>query len=84
MQPNKTGDHYDTLCCYRLNNNYLCVIDGKDKRLLEAKFDNDANLVIQALKPFKRRLMAVAIESTFNWYWLADALIEAGFEVMKD
>jgi transposase len=63
------------------NNNYLCVIDGKDKRLLEAKFDNDANLVIQALKPYKRRLMAVAIESTFNWYWLADALMEAGFEV---
>ncbi len=63
------------------NNNYLCVIDGKDKRLLEAKFDNDASLVIQALKPFKRRLMAVAIESTFNWYWLADALMEAGFEV---
>jgi transposase len=63
------------------NNNYLCVIDGKDKRLLEAKFDNDASLVIQALKPYKRRLMAVAIESTFNWYWLADALMEAGFEV---
>ena len=63
------------------NNNYLCVIDGKDKRLLEAKFDNDASLVIQALKPYKRRLMAVAIESTFNWYWLADALIEAGFDV---
>lgn len=63
------------------NNHYLCVIDGKDKRLLEAKVDNDANLTIQALKPFKRRLKAIAIESTFNWYWLADALMEAGFEV---
>jgi len=63
------------------NNHYLCVIDGNDKRLFEAKFDNDANLTIQALKPFKRRLKAIAIESTFNWYWLADALMEAGFEV---
>ena len=63
------------------NNHYLCVIDGKDKRLFEAKFDNDASLTIQALKPFKRRLEAIAIESTFNWYWLADALMEAGFEV---
>lgn len=63
------------------NNNYLCVIDGKDKRLLEAKFDNDASLVITALKPYKRRLQGVAIESTFNWYWLADALMNAGFHV---
>ncbi len=63
------------------NNNYVCVIDNKDKRLLETKLANDASLVIQALKPFKRRLMSVAIESTFNWYWLADALIEAGVEV---
>jgi len=64
------------------NNNVICVIDDKDKRLLEKKLDNEAALVIQALKPYKRRLKAVAIESTFNWYWLADALMEAGFEVM--
>ena len=64
------------------NNNYICVINDKDKRLLEKKLDNDAEQVIQALKPYKRRLKAVAIESTFNWYWLVDALMEAGFEVM--
>ena len=26
------------------NNNVICVIDGKDKRLLEKKLDNDADL----------------------------------------
>lgn len=29
---------------------------------------------------FKRRLLAMTIESTFNTYWLADALMKAGFE----
>jgi len=64
------------------NNNYICVIDGKDKRLFERKLDNDPERVIQALQKYKRRLKAVAVESTFNWYFLVDALIEAGFEVM--
>jgi len=64
------------------NNNYICVIDDKDKRLFERKLDNDIDQVLTALKPYKRRLKAVAIESTFNWYWLVDALMEAGFEVM--
>ncbi len=25
--------------------------------------------------------MAVAVESTFNWYWLVDGLMEAGYAV---
>jgi transposase len=58
------------------------VIDDKDNRLFETKLENNAAQIIQSLKPFKRRLHAVAVESTFNWYWLVDALIEAGFKVM--
>lgn len=64
------------------NNNYICVIDKNDKRLLEIKLENSVEKVIQALKPYKRRLFAVAIESTFNWYWLVDALMDEGFKVL--
>ncbi len=42
-------------------NNYLCVIDGEDKRFLEVRLDSDASLAIQALKPFKWRLMPVPL-----------------------
>jgi hypothetical protein len=31
------------------------------------------------LEPFRERLQAVAVESTFNWYWLVDGLMEAGY-----
>ena len=63
------------------NNSYICVIDEQDTRLLERRYRNDAEAIIQALSPYRRELEAVAVESTFNWYWLADALMEAGFEV---
>ena len=63
------------------NNHVLCVIDDKDRRLLETKLDNDVHQTIKALSPYQKRLKAVAIESTFNWYWLADGLMEAGFQV---
>lgn len=63
-------------------NNVICVINDKDQRLLEAKLDNDAALVIKALSRYKKRLKSIAIESTFNWYWLVDALMDAGFNVM--
>ena len=59
------------------NNHYVCVIDDEDNRVLERKLDNDADLLIACLTEYKDELMAVAIESTFNWYWLSDALTES-------
>jgi transposase len=35
---------------------------------------------IAALEPHRERIVAVAVESTFNWYWLVDGLAEAGYE----
>lgn len=63
-------------------NPYMCVIDDNNKRLVERKLANDSQLLIAALSEYKNRLDAVAIESTFNWYWLSDALTDAGFKVL--
>ena len=63
------------------NNLYVCVIDENDNRVFERKMLNDARLLIAALSKYRSQLKSIAIESTFNWYWLSDALIEAGFHV---
>jgi transposase len=63
------------------NNHVVCVIDDKDQRILEKKLDNDPELTIRTLSRYQKRLKAIAVESTFNWYWLVDALMEAGFQV---
>ena len=57
------------------------MINDKDKRLLEVKLDNQIDLVVKTLARYKKRLKAIAVESTFNWYWLVDGLMEAGFKV---
>jgi len=31
------------------------------------------------LEPYREQLLAVAVESTFNWYWLLDGLAEIGY-----
>jgi hypothetical protein len=33
------------------------------------------------LQPFKKALVGIAVESTFNWYWLVDGLQEAGYKM---
>jgi transposase len=33
------------------------------------------------LAPYRKRIEAIAVESTYNWYWLVDGLQSAGYEV---
>ncbi len=60
-------------------NNVPVVIDEDDKILFQKRLPNDLNTVIRSLAPFKNTLRSVAVESTFNWYWLIDGLNENGF-----
>src|ERR1039457_5423001 len=64
------------------DNNFLAVIDEKDQRLFEKRLKNEMSVVLAALAPFKERIQAIAVESTFNWYWLVDGLEDAGYKVM--
>jgi transposase len=52
------------------------VIDETDKRLFEKRLPNHLEATMSALAPFKDELITVAVESTFNWYWLVDGLLE--------
>ena len=42
---------------------------------------NDLKLIVQTMEPFRKHLAGIAIESTFNWYWLVDGLMDAGYKV---
>jgi transposase len=63
------------------NNHVVTVIDESDGRLYERRHANDLPPTIRALEPFRDELVGVAVESTFNWYWLVDGLMDAGFAV---
>ena len=38
-------------------------------------------MIRDALEPLRDDLYACAVESTWNWYWLVDGLMDAGFVV---
>lgn len=63
------------------SNTYLGILDEKGERVLKAKVDNFIDLVLDKLKLFRSSIAGVVVESTFNWYWLVDGLMEAGFRV---
>jgi transposase len=48
---------------------------------MEKKLRNDPNLILAALNPFREDIAGVVVESTFNWYWAVDPLIEEGYKV---
>jgi transposase len=56
-------------------------MDQEGKRIGHQKLDCKLDCVEQFLKPYKRRLQNMAVESTFNWYWLVDGLRAAGYPV---
>jgi transposase len=50
------------------------ITDEKDKQLFRQRLPNELAVVLQELAPYRPRLKTVAIESTYNWYWLVDGL----------
>jgi transposase len=63
------------------NNHYVSIIDQQDKRLKEKRLSNDLSKTIALLEPYRNDIQGIAIESTFNWYWLVDGLMDAGYPV---
>jgi transposase len=50
------------------------IINQDGKRVAHRKLDCDLHEVVEFLEPFKPQLQSMAVESTFNWYWLVDGL----------
>gem|GEM_PF-160491 len=60
---------------------HVAIIDDQQNRVFYRKLANDPDVITNAFAPYRERLKGVVIESTFNWYWLADLLIEKGYAV---
>ena len=62
-------------------NSYIVVLDDHDHVIFKVRVSNDLGLILSRLAPYKAHLQGIAVESTFNWYWLVDGLMEAGYKV---
>ena len=56
------------------NNVVIGLMDMDGKRVAHQKVECQLSEVVRFLAPYKKRLEQVAVESTYNWYWLVDGL----------
>jgi len=65
------------------SNNALCgLMDESGRRLVHKKLPCELAAILQLLTPYKKRIATIAVESTFNWYWLVDGLQDHGYHVV--
>jgi transposase len=63
------------------NNSLVVITDEDDKVLVERRMPNDLGAILHLLESHREDLAGIVVESTFNWYWLVDGLMEAGHAV---
>jgi transposase len=63
------------------NNSMIVVLDEEDQVVYRKRLPNDLATILLQLAPYRTALQGLVVESTFNWYWLVDGLMEAGYHV---
>ncbi len=63
------------------NNSVIVLLDDEDKTMYQRRLGNDLQTILEALAPYQNILQGLAVESTYNWYWLVDGLMDAGYPV---
>jgi transposase len=64
------------------NNVVVGIMDEDGKRVSSVKLPCKLSEIVKFLAPFKKRLEQVAVESTYNWYWLVDGLQSLKYPVV--
>jgi len=63
------------------NNSVVVVMDDGGKVVYRRRLANELARIAAALAPYGEGLSGVVVESTYNWYWLVDGLMAAGYRV---
>lgn len=63
------------------SNSVLAVIGQDGELVFQKRYPNDLGRILAGLEPFGAELDSLVVESTFNWYWLVDGLMDAGYDV---
>jgi transposase len=59
---------------------HIAVIDGEGTQVLSRRITNDPATFLELLGELEDKTQ-IAVEATYGWEWLADALEEAGYEL---
>jgi transposase len=62
-------------------NTLVGIMNSGFERVYEKRVSNNLTLIRESLEPFRSELDGIAVESTYNWYWLVDGLMDEGYRV---
>jgi transposase len=63
-------------------NTYIGILDKDLKRIFKKRVPNNLDQILATLDPFEKNLKGLVVESTYNWYWLVDGLMDAGYQCL--
>jgi transposase len=63
------------------NNSVIALTDETDRIVYRKRLANDEERILEELDPYQEAIHGLVVESTYNWYWLVDALMAAGYQV---
>jgi hypothetical protein len=63
------------------NNNVTVLSDEQDRVVYEKRLPNDLSLIAEQLATYRDSIQGIVVESTYNWYWLVDGLMDEGHKI---
>ena len=63
------------------NNSVIVLLNEQDEVIHQKRLPNNLTTILGQLAPYHTELQGVVVESTYNWYWLVDGLMEANYLV---
>lgn len=61
------------------SNSYIGIMNKDSERILSRRLPNDREKILTTLHPYREQIKGIAVESTYNWYWLVDALMDKNY-----
>jgi transposase len=63
------------------NNSVVVLLNEQDQVIYQKRFPNHLPTILEPLSLHHGEIEGLVVESTYNWYWLVDGLMEAGYRV---
>jgi len=59
----------------------MVLVDDQDQVVYRKRVPNELEKILHHLAPYRATVQGLVVESTYNWYWLVDGLMDAGYTV---
>ena len=63
------------------HNSVVVFINEQDQVMYQQRVANHLPTILEQLAPYHAEIKGVVVESTYNWYWLVDGLMDADYGV---